>query len=186
MGWGTPIGSEATVAVVQSLSSVQLFETPWTVARQTSLSFTISLSLLKLMSLELVMPAVSSSVVPFSSCPQSFLASGSFPISQLFTSGGQSTDISASVSVLPMNISFRIDWFDLLAVQVTLKSLLQHHSSKVSILWDSAFFMVQLSHTNKTTGKPIALTIQTFVSKVMSLLFNTLSRFFIVFLPRSK
>ena len=104
------------VAVVQSLSCVQLFATPWTVACQTSLSFTISLNLLKLMSLESVMPTISCSVFPFSSCPQSFPASGSFPISRLFTSGGQSTEASASVSVLPMNIFFRIDWFDLLAV----------------------------------------------------------------------
>jgi len=82
-------------------------------------------------------------------------------------------------------ISFRIDWFDLLAVQQTLKSLLQHHSSKVSILWHSAFFMVQLSHPYITTGKTIALTIWTFVSKVMSILFNTLSMFVIAFLLRS-
>ena len=83
-------------------------------------------------------------------------------------------------------ISFRLDWFDLLAVQGTLKSLLQHHSSKASILQFSAFFMVQLSYTYMTTGKAIALTIWTFVGKVMSLLFNTLYRFVIVFLPRSK
>ena len=83
-------------------------------------------------------------------------------------------------------ISFRIDWFDLLAVQGTLKSLLQHHSSKASILWPSAFFRVQLSHPHMTTGKTIALTRQTFVSKVMSLLFNMLSRLVIAFLSRSK
>ena len=83
-------------------------------------------------------------------------------------------------------ISFRIDWFDLLAVQRTLKSLLQHHSSKASIFWHSAFFMVQLSHPYMTTGKTIALSIWTFVCKVMSLLFNALSRFVIAFLPRSK
>ena len=83
-------------------------------------------------------------------------------------------------------ISFRIDWIDLLAVQGTLKSLLQHHSSKASILWHSAFFMVQPSHPNMTTGKTIALTIWTFVGKVMSLLFNTLSMFVIAFLSRSK
>ena len=98
---------------------------------------------------------------------------------------------SFSFSISPSNeysrpISFRIDWFDLLAVQGTLKSLLQHHSSKVSILWSSAFFIVQLSHTYMNTGKTIAVTIWTFVSKVMSLLFNTLSRFVIAFLPRSK
>ena len=83
-------------------------------------------------------------------------------------------------------VSFRIGWFDLLAVQGTLKSLLQHHSSKASILWCSAFFRVQLSHPYMTTGKTIALTIQTFVSKVVSLLFNTLPRFVIAFLPKSK
>ena len=94
--------------------------------------------------------------------------------------------MSASVSVFPMNISFRIDWFDFLAVQGTLKSLLQHHSSKASILRLSAFFMVQLSHPYMTTGKTIALTIWTFVGKVMSLLFNILSKFAITFLPRSK
>ena len=94
-------------------------------------------------------------------------------------------------SISPSNeysglISFRMDWLDLLAVQGTLKSLLQHHSSKASILRCSAFFMVQLSHPYMTTGKTIGLTVRTFVSKVMSLLFNTLSRFVIVFLPRSK
>ena len=112
-------------------------------------------------------------------------------MSQFFVSGGQSTGASASASVLPMHISnalisFRIDGFDLLAVQGTLKSLLQHHSSKTSILRHSAFFMVQLSYPYMTTGKTIALTIWTFVSKVMTLLFNMLSRFVIAFLPRSK
>ena len=83
-------------------------------------------------------------------------------------------------------ISFRIDWFDLLAVQGTLKSLLQHHNSKASILWRSAFFIVQLSHSYVTTGKTIALTRWTFVGKIMSLLYNVLSRLVITFLPRSK
>ena len=83
-------------------------------------------------------------------------------------------------------ISFRIDWFDLLAVQGPLKSFLQHHSSKASILWQSAFFMIQLSHPDMSTGKTIALTMWTFVSKVLSLLFNTLPMFVIAFLPRSK
>ena len=120
-------------------------------------------------------PTKSSSVVPFSSCPQSFPASGSFPMSQLFPSGGQS--ISFSFNISPSNeysglISFRIDWFDLLAVQGTLKSLLQHHGSKASILRRSAFFTVQLSHPYMTI---IALTRQTFVGKVMSLLFSMLS-----------
>ena len=98
---------------------------------------------------------------------------------------------SFSISISPSNehpglISFRIDWFDLLAVQRTVKSLLQHCNSKASILQHSAFFMVQLSHPYMTTGKTVALTIQTFVGKVMPLLFNTLSRFVIAFLPRSK
>ena len=98
---------------------------------------------------------------------------------------------SFSFSISPSNeysgvISFRIDWFDLLAVQETLKSLLQHHISKASVLWHSAFFMVQLSHPHMTTGKTIALTIRTFVSKMMSLLFKMLSRFVIAFFPRIK
>ena len=135
-------------------------------------------------------PAISSSVVPFSSCPQSLPASESFPMSQLFTRGGQSARVSALASVLPKKsqgwISFRMDWLDLLAIQGTLRSLLQHHSSKASILWCSAFFTVQLSYPYMTTGKTIALTRRTFVGKVMSLLFNMLSRLVISFLPRSK
>ena len=132
-------------------------------------------------------PAISSSVVTFSSCPQSLPASRSFPVSQLFAWGGQSIGVSASTSVLPMNTQdFRMDWLDLLAVQGTLKSLLQHHSSKASILRHSALFIVQLSHPYMTTGKTIALTRWTFVDKVMSLLFNLLSRLVTTFLPRSK
>ena len=104
-------------------------------------------------------------------------------MSQLFASGGQSTGVSASTSVFPINTQ---DWLDLLAVQGTLKSLLQHHSSKASILWCSAYFIVQLSHPYMTTGKTLALTRQMFVGKVMSLLFNILSRLVITFLPRSK
>ena len=110
-------------------------------------------------------------------------------MSQLFTSDGQSIGASASAPALPIYsglISFRIDWFDLLAVQGTLKSLYQHHSSKAPILRRSAFFMVQLSKPYMTTGKTIALTRRTFVGKVMSLLFNKLSRLAIAFLPRSK
>ena len=111
-------------------------------------------------------------------------------MSQFFDSGGQRIGISASATVLPNEysglISVRISWFDLLAVQGTLKSLPQHHSSKESILQHSAFFMVQLSHTYKNTQKTIVLTIWTFVGKVMSLLFNMLSRLVITFLPRSK
>ena len=136
-------------------------------------------------------PTISSSVVPFSSCPQSFPASGSFPMSQFFASGGQILSFRFSIS--PSNeysgqISFRMDWLDLFAVQGTLKSLLKHHSSKASVLQCSAFFMIKLSHPYMTTGekKPIALTIWTFVSKVISLLFNMLSRFVTPFLPRSK
>ena len=108
-------------------------------------------------------------VVPFFSCLQTFLASGSFPVSQLFASGDQSIGASA-FSISPSNdysglISFRTDWFDLLAVQGMLKSFLQHHKLKASILWCSASFLVQLSHPYMTTGKTIALTIRTFVGK---------------------
>ena len=129
-------------------------------------------------------PAISSSVIPF---PQSLPASKSFPMSQLFTWGSQSTGVSALASFLPKNtqISFRMDWLDFLAVHGTLKSLLQHHSSKASILQCSAFFTVQLSHPYMTTGKTIALTRWIFIGKVMSLLLNMLSRLVITFLPRS-
>ena len=131
-----------------------------------------------------------SSVVPFSSCPQSLPASGSFPMSQLFTWVGQTIGVSA-FNIIPSKehpglTSFRMDWLDLLAVQGTLKSLLQHHNSKASILWRSAFFTVRLSHPYMTTGKTIALTRRTFVGKVMSLLLNMLSGLVITFLPRSK
>ena len=130
-------------------------------------------------------PTISSSVILFSYL-QSFLASGSFPVSQFFASGGQSIAVSVSASVLPSGlISFRMDWFDL-AVQGTLKSLLQHHSSKASVLRHSAFFTVQRSHPYVTIGKTIALTRWTFVGKVMSLLFNMLSRLVITFFPMSK
>ena len=110
-------------------------------------------------------------------------------MSQFFTSGGQYWSFSVSIS--PSNdysglVSFRTDWLDLLAVQGTLKNPFHHHSSKASILWCSAFFMVQFSHPYMTTGKTIALTRRTFVSKVMSLLFNMLSRLVIAFLPRGK
>ena len=111
-------------------------------------------------------------------------------MSQFFASGGQSIGVSAS-AISPSNeysglISFRMDWFDLLAVQGTLKSLLQHHSSKASVLQHSAFFTVQLSYPYMTTGKTIALTRWTFVGKAMSLLLNMLPRLVIIFLPRSK
>ena len=132
-------------------------------------------------------PTVSSSVIPFSSCLQSLPASGSFPVSEFFTSGGQSIWVSASASVLPINIE---DWFPLgltglIFLQSTgLSSLLQHHSSKASILW--SFFIAQLSHSYVTTGKTVGLTRWTLVGKVMSLLFNMLSRLVITSLPRSK
>jgi len=166
------------------------FVTPWTAAHQASLSITNSQSLLKLISIELVIPSDHlSSVVPFSSCLQSFPASGFFQMTQLFASGGQNIGVSALASVLPMNIQ---DWFPLgwtgwiSLLSKGLSSLLQHHSSKASILWCSAFFVVQLSHPYMTTGKTIALTRWTLVGKVMSLLFNMLSRLVITFLPRSK
>ena len=129
---------------------------------------------------------ISSSVFPFSSLLQSFPALGSFQMSQFFASGGQSIGVSDWGSVLSGLISFRMDWLDLLAVQGTLKSLFQPHSSKASILQCSAFFIVQLSQPYMTTGKTIALTRCTFVGKVMSLLLNMLSRLVITFLPRSK
>ena len=156
-----------------SCSVVSNSVTPWTAALQASLSITNSRSLLKLTSIESVMP--SNHIIlcrPFSSCLQSSPASGSFPVSQFFASGGQSIGVSAS-NISPSSehsgpISFRMDWLDLLAVQGTVKSLLQHHSSKASILRRSAFFTVQLSHPYMTTGKTIALTRRTFVGKVMS------------------
>ena len=143
-------------------------------------------------------PTISSSVILFSFCPQSFLASGYFPMSQLFAPGGQSIGVSASASFIPMNIqdwifriflwiSFRMDWLDLLAVQRTLKIFSNTTvENTTSILQRSAFFIVQLSHPYMTTGKTIAFTRWSFVGKVMSLLFNMLSRLVIVFLSRSK
>ena len=130
-----------------------------------------------------------SSVTPFSSCPQTFPTSGSFLMSWLFASGGQSIRASASAPVLPMNIQswFPLGLTDLISwLSKGLSSLLQHHSSKASVLWRSAFFMVQLSHSYITTGKTIVLTIWTFLGKVISLLFNMLSRFVITFLLRRK
>ena len=128
---------------------------------------------------------ISSSVTLFSFGLRSFLATSSFPVNWLFVSSGW-----FSFSISPSNdysrlISFRIDWFDLFDVQGTLKSLLQHHSWKTSILPPSVFFMVQLLQLYLTNGKTIVLTIQTFVSNVMSWLFNTLTRFVIAFWPRS-
>ena len=121
--------------------------------------------------------------------PSIFPRSGSFPMSQFFTLGGQNIGVSCSINPStehPGLISFRMDWLDLLAVQGTLRSVLQHHSSKASILWHSAFFTVQLSHPYMTTGNTVALTRRTFVGKVISLLFNILSRLIITFLLRSK
>ena len=176
---------------VQSLSRVQLFVTPWTVARQASLSITSSQSLLKLISIESVMP--SNHLIL---CHPLLILPSVFPSIRVFSKESVlcikwSKYWSFSFSISPFNvysglISFRTDWFDLLAVQGTLKSLLQHHSSEASILWHSAFFIVQLSPPCMTTGKTIALTRQTFVGKVMPLLFNMLSRLVITFLPRSK
>ena len=131
-------------------------------------------------------PTVLSYILPFSYFPQSFPASGSFPMSWLFPSVGQSIGASASASVLPVNIQ---SWFPLgLTGLISLQEIsgLQHHSSKASVLWHLACFVVQLSHPYMTTGKTIALTRWTFVGKAMSLLFNMLPRFVIAFLPRSK
>ena len=128
-------------------------------------------------------PTISSSVVPFSSCPQSFPALGSFPMSQFFTSGGQSIGVSASTSVLPMNIPdwFPLGWTSWISLQSKGPlSLLQHYSSKSSILWRSAFFIVQLSHSYMTTGKTIALIRWNFVGKIISLCFFF---FFFLVLP---
>ena len=154
--------------------------TPWTAAHQAPLSFTICQSFLKFMSIEFVM--LSNHLIL---CRPLLLLPFIFPSIRVFSSESAlhirwPKHWSFSFSISPSNeysglISFKIDWLDILAVQETLKSLLQHHSSKASILWQSAFFMVQLSHQYMTTGKTIALTIWTFVSKVMSLLFNTLS-----------
>ena len=176
---------------VQSLSCVQLFVTPWIAARQASLSMTNSWSSIKLMSIESVIP--SSHLILC--CPLLLLPP--IPPSIRVFSNESTLRMrwpkywSFSFNISPSNehpglISFRMDWLDLLEVQGTLKSLLQHHSSKASILLCSAFFIVQLSHPYMTTGKTIALTRQTFVGKVMSLLFNMLSRLVTVFLPRSK
>ena len=133
-------------------------------------------------------PTISSSVIPFSCCLLSFPASGSFQMSQFFTSGGQSTGVSASVLPISIQDWFPLGWTGWISLQskgLSRVFLLQHHSSKASILWHSAFFIVQHSHPYMTTGKTIALTRWTFVSKVMSLLFNMLSRLVITFLPKS-
>ena len=175
---------------VPSFSHVQLFVTPWIVVCQASL-FITSWSLLKLVSIELVMPSNN-----FILCCPLLLLPSIFPSIRVFSNESVlrirwPKYWNFSFSISPSNeysglISFRMDWLDLLAVQGTLKSLLQHHSSKASILRCSAFYIVQLSHPYVTTGKTIALTRWTFVGKVMSLLFNMLSRLVITFLPSSK
>ena len=163
--------------------------TPWTAAWQASLSIINSLSLLRLMSTESVMP--SNHLIL---CHPLLLLPTIFPSIRIFSN--ESLRIrwpkcwSFRFSISPSNeyselISFRMDWLDLLAVQGTLKSLLQHHNSKASIFWCSAFYVVQLSYPYMTTGKTIAFTRWTFTGKVISLLFNMLSRLVITFLPRS-
>ena len=174
---------------VQSLSHVQLFATPWTAAYQASLSITNSWSLLYLMSIELVM--LSNHLI---FCRPLLLPS-IFPIIRVFSNESvfcirRPKYWSFSFSISPSNeysglISFRMDWFYLLAVPGTLQSLLQHHSSKASVLWCSVFFTVQLSHPYMTTGETISLTRWTFVGQVRSLLFNMLSSLVIAFLPRN-
>ena len=163
--------------------------TPWTAAHQAPLSTTISQSLFKLMSIKSVMPSNHLFL-----CCSLLLLPSVFPSIMVFSNESAfhirwpeywSFRLSPSNEYSGL-ISFRTDWFVLLATQRTLKSLLQHHNLKASILWCLAFFMVQLWHPYMTTGKPTALTIQIFVGKVMSLLFNTLSRFVIAFLARSK
>ena len=175
-------------SLVQSLSHVRLFVTPWTAARQASLSITNSWSLPKPMSIESVMlsnhltlyfPLLLPSIFPSIFSNESVLHIR-WPKYWSF-----SFNISPS-NEHPGLIPFRVDWLDLLAVQRTLKSLLQYHSSKASILLCSAFFIVQLSHPYMTIGKTIALTRQTSVGKIISLLFNILSRLVIIFLPRNK
>ena len=176
---------------VQSLSRVRLFATPQTTVCQVSLSITTSRSLLKLMPIDSVMP--SSHLILC--CPLLLLPPIPHNIRVFSSESTLPTRWpkywSFSFSISPSNehpglISLRMDWLDLLAVQGTLKSLLQHHSSKASILQCSAFFIVQLSHPCMTIGKTIALTRWTFVGKVMSLLFNMLFRLVITFLPRNK
>ena len=182
--------SSVQLSSFQLLSHVQLFANPWTAACQASLSITNSESLFKLMSMESMMP-----LNHLILCHPLLLLPSTFSSIRIFFSESVlhirwPKFWSFSFSISPTNehpglISFKMDWLDLLTVQGTLKSLLQHHSSKASILWRSAFFMVQLSHLYMTTGKTVAF-IWIFVSKVMSLLFNTLSRFVIAFLPRSR
>ena len=178
------------ISSVQSLSPVRLFATPWTIAHQASLSITNLRSPPKPTSIKLVMPYNHLIL-----CRPLLLLPSIFPSIRVF-SNESALRIrwpkcwSFSFIISPSNehpgLIFRMDWLDLLAVQGTLKSLIQHHSSKASILQHLTFFTVQLSHPYMTIGKTIALTRQTFVGQVMSLLFNMLSRLVITFLPRSK
>ena len=178
-------------AIVQALSHVQFFVNPWIIERQAFLSFTIFWSLLKLMSIESVMP--SNHLVLCCSLlllPSIFHSIRVF-LNESFLCIKRPKYWNFIFSISPLNeysglISFWIDCFDLLAVQGTLKYLLQHHNSKASVVQHSAFFMVQLSHPYVIARKTIALTRQTFFGKVICLLFNTMSRFVIAFLPRSK
>ena len=168
-------------------SNVQLFVTPWTTACQSSLSIPNSQSLLKFMSIESVMPSNRLILCRPLLLPPSIYSSIRIFDNESVLPIRQPKYWSFSFSISPFNeysgqISLRMDWLDRLAVQGTLKSLLQHCSSKTSILWHSAFFIVRLLHPYMTTGKTIALTRQTFVGKVMSLLFNMLSRLLITFL----
>ena len=178
------------VAVVQLLRQIQLFATPWTAACQASLSITNSRSSPMLMHIESMMPSNHLILChPLLILPSIFPSIRGFS-SESFLHIRWPKYWSFSFSISPSNeysglISFRMDWLDLLAVQGTLKSLLQHYSLKASILLCSAFFIVQLSYPYMTTGKTIALTRQTLVGEVMSLLLNMLSRLVITFLPRS-
>ena len=176
---------------VQSPSCVRLFATPWTAACQASLSITNSRSSLRLTSIKSVMPCshliLCRPLLLLPPIPSTIRVFSNESTLHMRWPKYWSFSLSISPSKEhPGLISFRMDWLDLLAVQGTLKRLLQHHSSKASILRCSAFFTVQLSHPYMTTGKTIALTRWTFVGKVMSLLFNMLSRLVITFLPRNK
>ena len=186
-----PIKSDTENSSVQSLCCVRLFATPWIAARQAPLSITNSWTSVKLMSIKSVMPSNHLILC----CPLLLLPS-IFPSIRVFSNESAlhmrwPKYWSLSFSISPSNehpglISFRMDWLDLLAVQGTVKHLLKHHSSKASIFQHSAFITVQLSHPYITTGKTIALIRWTFVGKVISLLFNMLSKLVITFLPRSK
>ena len=177
------------VVSVQSLSHVRFFVTPWTAARQASLSITSSRSLLTLMFIESIMLSNQLFLCHLLLLLPSILPSirGLSNESVLHIRRPKYWSFSISLSNEHSGlISFQMNWLDFLAVQGTLKSLLQYHSSKASILWGSAFIIVQLTHPYMTNGKIIALTRQTFVGKVMSLLLNMLSGLVITFLPRSK